>query len=50
MVKLIEKLKNILKYLRRTKDAFLVFGGDEDLVLTGYTNASFQTGIDDSRS
>ncbi|WVZ90254.1 hypothetical protein U9M48_036570 [Paspalum notatum var. saurae] len=28
-------VKNILKYLRRTKDAFLVFGGEEELVVKG---------------
>ncbi|XP_074318418.1 secreted RxLR effector protein 161-like [Silene latifolia] len=42
--------KNILKYLKRTKDMFLVFGGDEELVVSGYTDASFQTDRDDSRS
>ena len=36
-------VKNILKYLRRTKDAFLVYGGFEnELVVNGYTDASFQ--------
>ena len=35
-------VKNILKYLRRTKDAFLLYGGKEDeLVINGYTDASF---------
>ena len=34
-------VKNILKYLRRTKDAFLIYGGEEDLVVKGYTDASF---------
>ena len=34
-------VKNILKYLRRTKNVFLVFGGED--VVTGYTDASFQT-------
>jgi hypothetical protein len=34
-------MKNIVKYLRRTKDVFLVFGVEEELVVTGYTNASF---------
>jgi hypothetical protein len=34
-------VKNILKYLRRTKEAFLVFGGEEDLVVKGYNDASF---------
>ena len=44
-------VKNILKYLRRTKDAFLLYGGKEDeLVVNGYTDASFQTNKDDFRS
>ena len=43
-------MKNILKYLRRTKDVFLVYGGEEELVVTGYTDASFQTDKDDSKS
>ncbi|KAK8656810.1 hypothetical protein V6N13_098745 [Hibiscus sabdariffa] len=43
-------VKNILKYLRRTKDAFLVYGGEEQLSIKGYTDASFQTDKDDSRS
>ncbi|WVZ96966.1 LOW QUALITY PROTEIN: hypothetical protein U9M48_042541, partial [Paspalum notatum var. saurae] len=43
-------VKNILKYLRRTKDVFLVFGGEEELVVKGYTNAGFKTDKDDSRS
>ncbi|WVZ50508.1 hypothetical protein U9M48_001754, partial [Paspalum notatum var. saurae] len=43
-------VKNILKYLRRTKDAFLVFGGEEELIVKGYTDAGFQTDKDDSRS
>ena len=35
-------VKNILKYLRRTKDAFLLYGGKEDeLVVNGYTDAIF---------
>ena len=35
-------VKNILKYLRRTKDAFLLYGGQEDeLAINGYTDASF---------
>jgi hypothetical protein len=32
-----------MKYLRRTKDMFLVYGGKEELVVTGYTDARFQT-------
>ena len=36
-------VKNILKYLRRTKDVFLLYGGQEDeLVINGYTYISFQ--------
>ncbi|XP_057543800.1 secreted RxLR effector protein 161-like [Amaranthus tricolor] len=42
--------KNILKYLRRTKDNFLVYGGANELFVTGYTDASFQTDKDDFRS
>ena len=43
-------VKSILKYLRRTKDAFLVFGGEDELIVNGYTDASFQSDKDDSRS
>ena len=43
-------VKNILKYLRRIKDSFLLYGGQEELAVIGYTNASFQTDKDDFRS
>lgn len=43
-------VKNILKYLRRTKDSFLVFGGELELRVKGYTDASFQTDGDDLKS
>ncbi|KAJ9542298.1 hypothetical protein OSB04_028804 [Centaurea solstitialis] len=44
-------VKNILKYLRRTKDMFLVFGGSKDEIsVIGYSDASFQTDRDDFRS
>ncbi|KAJ9556852.1 hypothetical protein OSB04_011466 [Centaurea solstitialis] len=44
-------VKNILKYLRRTKEMFLFFGGSEDEIsVTGYSDASFQTDRDDFRS
>jgi hypothetical protein len=43
-------VKNILKYLRRTKEAFLMFGGEEELVVKGYNDASFQTDADDCKS
>ena len=41
--------KNILKYLRRTKDVFLICG-DGDLIVNGYSDASFQSDRDDSKS
>ncbi|KAK1663679.1 hypothetical protein QYE76_051838 [Lolium multiflorum] len=43
-------VKNILKYLKRTKDMFLCYGGDQELVVTSYTNASWNTDPDDSKS
>jgi hypothetical protein len=43
-------VKTILNYLRRTKDMFLIYGGETELVLKGYTDASFQTNHDDLRS
>ncbi|KAL9227880.1 hypothetical protein vseg_003521 [Gypsophila vaccaria] len=43
-------VKTILKYLRRTKDRFLVFGGESELRVKGYTDASFQTDRDDMKS
>jgi hypothetical protein len=44
-------VKNILKYLRRTKDMFLIYGGmEEELSVNCYTDASFQSDRDDSRS
>ena len=43
-------VKNILKYLKRTKEMFLVYGGDQELVVKGYVDASFDTDPDDSKS
>ncbi|KAJ9552528.1 hypothetical protein OSB04_016573 [Centaurea solstitialis] len=44
-------VKNIFKYLRRTKEMFLVFGGSEDEIsVIGYSDANFQTDRDDFRS
>ncbi|XP_058751499.1 secreted RxLR effector protein 161-like [Vicia villosa] len=43
-------VKNILKYLIRTKDSFLIYGGQEEFVVIGYTDASFQIDKDDFRS
>ncbi|GJW32258.1 retrotransposon protein, putative, ty1-copia subclass [Tanacetum coccineum] len=42
-------VNNILKYLRNTTDIFLVYGGEEELRVTGYCDASWQTDKDDSR-
>ncbi|KAL0292195.1 UNVERIFIED_CONTAM: Retrovirus-related Pol polyprotein from transposon TNT 1-94 [Sesamum calycinum] len=42
-------VKTILKYLRRTKDVFLVYGGGE-LILESFINASFQSDDDDAKS
>ena len=44
-------VKNILKYLRRTKDIFLIYSGQEGkLVISGYTDAGFQYDLYDFRS
>jgi hypothetical protein len=43
-------VKNSLKYLRRTKKAFFVFGDEEELVVKGYNDASFRIDMDDSKS
>ncbi|KAK1648776.1 hypothetical protein QYE76_066581 [Lolium multiflorum] len=43
-------VKNIMKYLKRTKDMFLYYGGDQELVVTSYTDASWNTDPDDSKS
>ena len=43
-------MKNILKYLRRTRDMFLIYGGEEELIVNGYVDASFDTDPDDSKS
>ncbi len=42
-------VKNILKYMRRTKDLFLIYGGG-NLQLDGYTDSDFQSDIDDRKS
>jgi hypothetical protein len=34
-------VKKILKYLRKIKEVFLVFEGEEELVVKGYNDASF---------
>ena len=43
-------VKNILKYLRRTKDLMLVFGGGSELKVERYTNSNFMTNVDDRKS
>jgi hypothetical protein len=43
-------VKNILNYLRRIKEVLLVFEGEEELVVKGYNDASFQTDADNSKS
>ena len=42
-------MKAILKYLRNTKDQWLI-NGDTDLKLMGYADFNFQSNFDDSRS
>ena len=42
-------VKNILKYLKRTRDIFLIYDGS-DLKLEGYTNFNFQSDLDDRKS
>jgi len=42
-------VKNILKYLRRTKDLFLIYRGG-DLQFDGYTDFDFHSDIDDKKS
>ncbi|GJW10967.1 retrotransposon protein, putative, ty1-copia subclass [Tanacetum coccineum] len=45
-------VKHILKYLRNTKDMFLVYGGnpDTELDVTGFCDASWQCDKDDTKS
>ncbi|GKB78474.1 hypothetical protein Tco_0945369, partial [Tanacetum coccineum] len=43
-------IKNILKYLRNTIDQFLVYDGEEELRVTDYCDASWQTDKDDNHS
>ncbi|GJV27884.1 hypothetical protein Tco_1384332 [Tanacetum coccineum] len=45
-------MKNILKYLRNTKDMFLVYGGnpEAELRVDYYCNAGFEIDIDDMKS
>ncbi|GJT95597.1 putative retrotransposon protein [Tanacetum coccineum] len=45
-------VKNILKYLRNTKDMFLVYGGDikREFRVSCYTDAGYLTNVDDYKS
>ncbi|WCJ31607.1 Retrovirus-related Pol polyprotein from transposon TNT 1-94 [Euphorbia peplus] len=43
-------VKDILKYLKHTRDQFLVFGGDDELIVSGYTDVGFQTDADKQQS
>ncbi|GJW72990.1 retrotransposon protein, putative, ty1-copia subclass [Tanacetum coccineum] len=43
-------IKNIFKYLRNTKDRFLVYDVEEELRVSGYCDASWKTDKDDSHS
>ncbi|KAM1866535.1 hypothetical protein ACFX13_009374 [Malus domestica] len=43
-------VKTILKYLRRTKDMFLVYGGAAELRVEAHTGADFQSDVDDRSS
>ncbi|KAL0286406.1 UNVERIFIED_CONTAM: Copia protein [Sesamum radiatum] len=42
-------VKTILKYLKRTKNMFLIYGCEE-LILEGYNDTSFQSDDDDAKS
>ena len=43
-------IKNIFKYLRRTKDLFLIFDRGSKLRIEGYTNSDFMFDPDDRKS
>ncbi|KAL0313100.1 UNVERIFIED_CONTAM: Retrovirus-related Pol polyprotein from transposon TNT 1-94 [Sesamum radiatum] len=44
-----DAVKSIRKYLKRTKDMFLIYGGGE-LILEGYSDASFRSDDNDAKS
>ncbi|KAM1529835.1 hypothetical protein ACFX1Z_018995 [Malus domestica] len=43
-------VKTVLKYLKRTKDMFLVYEGATELRVEAYTDADFQSNVDDRSS
>ena len=42
-------VKIILRYLKRTKEMFLDYGGDKEFVVKSYADASFVANPDDSK-
>ena len=43
-------MKNIFKYLRRTKNLFLILEGDSELRVEEYTDLDFMSDPDDRKS
>ena len=43
-------VKIILRYLKRTKEMILGYGGDKEFVVKSCVDASFDTDLDDSES
>ena len=43
-------VKIILRYLKRTNEIFLGYGGGKEFVVKSYVDASFDTDLDDSES
>ena len=43
-------VKNILEYLRRTKDLMLIFDKGSKLKVEGYIDSDFMTDVDDRKS
>ena len=43
-------MKNILKYLKRTKDLFLIYRGGSELWVKGYTDSDFVSDTDNRKS
>ena len=43
-------VKIILRYLKRTKEMFLGYGGDKEFIVKGYIDASFNTKSDNSET
>ena len=43
-------VKIILRYLKRTKEMFLGYGGDKEFDVKSYVDASYDTNLDESES